>query len=88
MTDTTAPALATPAEAKDLLSMDDEELAAAVSDGTLRRVSIDVTGAFVVGADIDAELAASDPRALAKLIGRDGAGTSAVHANLTNIPRL
>lgn len=61
-----APALATAAETKEILRLTDAAFAAAIADGSLRRVKTE-DGSFIIGADIDHLARQSDPRHLAAL---------------------
>lgn len=64
-------ALTTPEAARDALGMDEDELAAAIEDGTLRRVRHG-DGAFILSEDVRRLARANDPKYLARLVGRGG----------------
>ena len=60
-------ALTTVEDAAEVLHMDEAELDAAISEGTLRRVNHG-DDVFILGADVDRLKRESDPKYLAKLV--------------------
>lgn len=88
MTGKKSDALTTVEDAAEVLHLDEDELDAAISDGTLRRVT-HAGETFVLGADVDKALRDQDPEYLAKLVGREGCGAAADPDNFAaDIPRL
>lgn len=67
MTGKKADALTTVEDAAEVLHMDEAELDAAISEGTLRRVKHG-DDVFILGADVDKALRDQDPRYLAKIV--------------------
>jgi hypothetical protein len=67
MTGTKADALTTVEDAAEVLHMDEAELDAAISEGTLRRVKHG-DDVFILGADVDRLQQQNDPKWLAKLV--------------------
>ena len=72
MTGKKADALTTVEDAAEVLHMDEAEMDAAISEGTLRRVKHG-DDVFILGADVDKALKDADPKYLARLV-LDGAG--------------
>ena len=86
---TKSDALTTPEDAAEVLHMDEAELDAAISEGTLRRVKHG-DDVFILGADVDNALKDADPKYLARLVldGVDPDDPESPTNLAADIPRL
>ena len=82
-------ALTTIEDAAEALHMDEAELDAAISEGTLRRVKHG-DDVFILGADVDKALKDADPRYLARLVldGVDPDDPESPRNLAADVPRL
>jgi len=89
MTGTKADALTTAEDAAEVLHMDEAELDAAISEGTLRRVKHG-DDVFILGADVQRLKRESDPKYLARLVldGVDPDDPESPKNLAADIPRL
>jgi len=91
MTGKKSDALTTVEDAAEVLHLDEDEMDAAIEDGSLRRVKHG-DDVFILGADVDRLQQQSDPRYLAKLVAgivqEPDASGDTPHSLAESVPRF